>query len=509
MHSPSTRLQVLLLFAIFAFALLLRWPIADIPLERDEGEYSYIAQRWLQGEPPYKESFDQKPPGVFAAYTVFLTCIGRNPASIHWGTQLYTLGTIGMLFLLGRHLFGAQTGLLAAAFLAYALTDPSVLGNAANTETFMVLPLVGGFLAALLAVERQSWHWAFLAGVLSAAAVLCKQVAAPNVVFYGLLLVASRPRWKLTAGFILGGLVVVLLVVGYFHRAGALAEFWDCTVGHNLSYAARTPLLYYPALFLAAFSDIFLHLGPIFVLAGGGMLVPRALVPCPEELAHSRSVAWLIFSLMGVCIGGYFREHYFIQILPPVALFAARGTVALASLLPAPRLRGALAWLLAGGAIAFGLVRAPWYYLPGPAADKARELYGNNPFPESLDVGRYLAAQTAPDEPIFVFGSEPQIYFYSQRRSASRYIFAYPLMTSFADTLVRQQSVLDELRAQPPRYIVMVNLHSSFLNDNDTPTLLRDRLEDVLHQSYQLEKMPDVDTPTLTLWRRVSSFPEF
>src|SRR5438045_1698684 len=79
------RREALILLGIFAAALLLRAPIADVPLERDEGEYAYLAQRWLLGEVPYKHSFDQKPPAIFALYVVFLTLFGSSPAAIHWG----------------------------------------------------------------------------------------------------------------------------------------------------------------------------------------------------------------------------------------------------------------------------------------------------------------------------------------------------------------------------------------------------------------------------------------
>ena len=65
--------------------MLLRWPVADVPLERDEGEYAYIAQRWLRGKVPYRDAFDQKPPGVFVAYAVIETLIGASPAALHWG----------------------------------------------------------------------------------------------------------------------------------------------------------------------------------------------------------------------------------------------------------------------------------------------------------------------------------------------------------------------------------------------------------------------------------------
>src|SRR5579864_6991364 len=87
---------------VFSLALLLRWPIAAIPLERDEGEYAYIAQRWLLGEVPYRASFDQKPPAVFAAYAVILRWLGSSPSAIHWGVQIYCLGTLSLIFFLGR-----------------------------------------------------------------------------------------------------------------------------------------------------------------------------------------------------------------------------------------------------------------------------------------------------------------------------------------------------------------------------------------------------------------------
>src|SRR5437588_10988517 len=101
--APLSRPRRLLGFlAVCGVACLLRWPIADVPLERDEGEYAYIAQRWRLGELPYRDSFDQKPPGAFAAYAVFFRLFGESVAAIHWGTQLYTLGTLALIALAGR-----------------------------------------------------------------------------------------------------------------------------------------------------------------------------------------------------------------------------------------------------------------------------------------------------------------------------------------------------------------------------------------------------------------------
>src|SRR5690349_10939600 len=118
--------------AVCLLALLLRFPVARMPLERDEGEYAYIAQQWLQGALPYRDSFAQKPPGIHMMYVLIESLAGTTPAAIHWATQLYTLGTLAVLFVLGRHLSTPAAGVAAAAFAAFMTVDPSVLGNAAN-----------------------------------------------------------------------------------------------------------------------------------------------------------------------------------------------------------------------------------------------------------------------------------------------------------------------------------------------------------------------------------------
>src|SRR6516162_6729523 len=107
----STRFIIGLIGLCFV-ALLIRWPIVDMPFERDEGEYAYIAQRWFRGEVPYRDAFDQKPPGVFVAYAVIERLVGSSPAAIHWGAQFYTLGTLVLIALIGRQFANERAGLL-------------------------------------------------------------------------------------------------------------------------------------------------------------------------------------------------------------------------------------------------------------------------------------------------------------------------------------------------------------------------------------------------------------
>jgi hypothetical protein len=480
----------------------LRAPLAGIPLERDEGEYAYIAQRWLLGEVPYKGAFDQKPPAVFAAYAAILRTLGESPSAIHWGAQIYTLGTLAVLYALGRRLFSPAAGLAAAAFGAVLAADHSLLANAANTEIFMILPLAGALLATLLAVERDQARWSLLAGVLSVFGVLFKQVAATNLVFcFVWMLRSPRRRWTHAGLFSAGCALALLPTVAYFALAGAWGEFFDATVGHNLRYSGRVALAQYPGIFRITFAPILRSLWPIGVLALVGLargLAPprrrddrRRARPKEDDVAPPRRAvgvvaAWGLFAFLGVATGGYFRAHYYQQLIPAVALLAGYGAASVRLGGRDPGGGRPLAAWAAGLAIAAVLVGAPWYYLRGATEAKCRRLYGDNPFPESRDVARFIAERTAPADRVFVFGSEPQILFHARRPSASRYIFVYPLMTPFEDARARQLEVLEDLERTRPKIIVTVFVPTSFLLSTDTHTEIFKGLSGVL-ASYRVE----------------------
>jgi 4-amino-4-deoxy-L-arabinose transferase-like glycosyltransferase len=479
---PPFRTTVLGFLVVVAVAFLLRWPIADIPLERDEGEYGYVAQRWLAGEPPYRSAFDQKPPGVFAAYAVILSVFGTTPAAIHWAAQVYTLATLGLLYLTARRLFGSATGFAAALLAAYMTLDRCVLGNAANTELFMILPLTAGLLAAVRSAEDSSLAWAAVAGACGMAALMFKQVALPNVAFHGLLLLAAQRRKALLLlAYALAAAAVLAAVVGYFAAVGALRDFTDCVIRHNLAYAQQVPLAQYPAFFVATFSVIAFQWWPLMLLAVEGYRWADAT----ERPRVRLTVIWLAMSLVGVVVGGYFREHYYIQAIPPLAILAGRGAVHVGRRW-SPN-RPALPVFLALGAIAYGVLVMPKYYLADNPAEKSRLLYADAPFPESIPVGEYLARTAGLDDTIFVYGSEPQIYFYANRRAACRYIYVYPLLTPAPGVLERQQTALDEITANRPRFIVVHrDVFPFYFGERPPPLRLSEELQKLLARDYQI-----------------------
>lgn len=457
--------------ACIFLSLLLRAGLAPLPLERDEGGYAYIAQRWLLGEVPYKHSFDQKPPGIAMAYAAVLSIFGETPAAIHWGAALYGLGTLAFLILLGSGLGSSSAGLSAGLLGAFLLADRCVLGSAANTETFMILPLCGALFAVLSAMEKDSLRWSALTGALGAAACLFKQSAALNFFFcLGLLAAFPGRRRERSLALLAGGAGVVLPVLAYFTWHGALGELYDCVIGYNLRYGAKVPFAQYPARFWISFSGTLVSFWPVYMLAGIGLA---------NIMGRKRWIlcGWFLACAAGAALGGFFREHYFIQVLPPIALLAGLGAAAFKRL---------PAGMVALAVVGYGVGTSAWYYRPGPPAEKSRRLYGANPFPESVEVADFISANSGPQDEVFIFGSEPQILFYARRKTPSRYIYSYPLVTPFADTLERQREALADVERAAPRFIVTSFVTSSLLASSRAPLEIFDGLKGLLKDSYRI-----------------------
>jgi hypothetical protein len=201
-------------------------------------------------------------------------------------------------------------------------------------------------------------------------------------------------------------------------------------------------------------------------------------------------VWWWLASFLTVSVGGYYREHYFILLMPAVALLAAFGVEVLAPMLEPKRRawHGRVAAGLAIIIVAWPLILHLGYYVNRSPTMICRFLYGVNPFPESLLIANELRANSEPDDKIFVCGSEPQILFYAERASASRYIFVYPLFAAGPDAQARQRSVVEELRRQRPKFIVTVDpllIWKSYGAARDAPRDLTNYLEELTKSEYR------------------------
>jgi hypothetical protein len=70
---------------------------------------------------------------------------------------------------------------------------------------------------------------------------------------------------------------------------------------------------------------------------------------------------------------------------------------------------------------------------------------------------------TAEGDKIAVLGSEPQIYFYSNRHSATGYIYVYGLLEDQKYVFKMQKEMAEEIEKANPKYLFFVNIPTSWL----------------------------------------------
>ena len=186
----SQKTCLLLMAGIFlGVVVLVRLRLVGVPLERDEGEYAYIAQQLLQGVLPYTEAHSMKFPGIFFVYAGVLAIFGQNPVAIHLSLLLVNLATAVLLFLLGRNLLSGSAGIVAGVSFSVLTLSPTLQGIWANAEHFVLLPAVGGIL--LLRMTRDQPARFLSSGLLLGCALLIKQHATFFCLF-GMMYLGSR-----------------------------------------------------------------------------------------------------------------------------------------------------------------------------------------------------------------------------------------------------------------------------------------------------------------------------
>ena len=470
------------LLLVLLGALLIRLPLLAVPLERDEGECAYIAQ-WLgQGLVPYRDAVNAKPPGMFLLYWGAFRLFGESTVGLHLGLACYTLAMIAMLYRVGLEWRSPRVGLLAAAIAAVLMAEPTANGQAAHAEPLYHLPSVTGIWCLLralrLGVSRPSSlvprpssdvsRWWFAAGLCHGLAGLIKQVVVPQAVWVAVLAAWSgwrgggvRRAARDVVSLLLGIALPWVVAAAALWRVGALADAVYWMFGYIAEFI-HSPLTWRMGL---------RHAGERLLIAGrsDGLLWLAALVGAAGVWRRPRDgggwvFGWLAVSIVAMTPGKFFLPHYFLLPAPPLALLAAEGMSVLVD-------RVLARWSGTGGRVAaWGIVVA---LVGSPLAVHAETLrlspeamvariYPGNPFAEAETLGQYLAERTDPSETILIVGNEPEILFHARRRSSTRFVFFYPLAGWSPRSETWRQALLAEIEPARPRYVVWMNLLSSF-----------------------------------------------
>jgi len=535
------------LVAVMAFVLVIaiRIRLLSIPLERDEGEYAYAGQLMLQGIPPYKLAYNMKFPGTYAAYALVMAIFGQTIVGIRLGLLLVNAATISLIFLLGRRLISSVAGIAAAMTYAILSVSPSVFGFAAHATHFVMLPVLGGTLLLLTSVpigaarDRQTanttqqarktafakghhsspsqgahkqskrtvlWQL-FASGLLFGIGLLMKQPAVFFVLFGAIYLLAGLerfPGWphrsKIYVPILIFGIGTLLpfaITCLLLWRAGVFDKFWFWTINYARQYGSLIPLGSAPKMFAETFAPVIESGWLLWMFAGVG-----AVAGIWNKRTRAATVFLLgqfVFSFLALSAGFYFREHYFIFILPAVSLFAGVTVSVLCSLADS---RGSLVrfapLLLFCVVLSQPIFAARNFYFEISPVEASHICYGGNPFPESVRVAEYLRDHTEAGDTIAVLGSEPQIYFYSKRHSATGYIYTYALLEPQRYARQMQEEMIRQIESGRPKYLILITAPTSWLRRPESDGMIFAWATDYIDKFYEIVGLVNILSPDHT-----------
>ena len=499
------------LLAVIMLTSAVRIRLRDVPLERDEGEYAYAGQLILQGIPPYSQVYNMKMPGIYAAYALILAVFGQTCSGIHLGLLVINAVTVLLLFLLVKKFLDPLAALVAAAAFALLSLGQMVLGFTANSEHFVIFFAVGGILLLVHAVERQKWMALLGGAVLLGVAFLMKQHGAAFIIFAGLYLLFSELRrppfiWEkfVAAGilFLVGVLLPFVATCLVLKQLGVFGKFWFWTFVYAQKYVSSVPFLWGVQELARQMTAIVKSAVLIWILAGIGL---TALFWNKKTKCHRIFVGgFLLFSFLSICPGLYFREHYFILLLPAVAVLAGVGAASILDIFSRSRplfvanMMPALLFLVA--LLSAVYQQKNFFFVMSPTM-VSRFVYTLNPFPESLEIARFLRENSSENDRIAVIGSEPQICFYADRRSATGYIYTYALMENHSYARKMQEEMIGEIETASPKFLIFVNVPTSWLLRPDSEQMIFKWFQQYQQKYYQLVGIIDILGMDKTLYR--------
>ena len=418
-------LQRFLLTTVLLVSLL-RVPSLVYPRAiSDEAYYGVVANEMLHGGLPYRDAVDRKPPLLYGVFWAIFRLAGYpNWHAVHLVALLWTLATMAILYQIGRLLLGPWTGAFAALLYGLFLPYLTITNLALNGELLMNLPVVGAVYLVLRPNTRALRLDLVAAGGLAAASFLLKQPAGIVLLPLGVYCIHPAYRQRRSLAPWVGWFHATLIGLGFalvlgasgllLYREGILGEAWYWTVqNHDVPHGPLDPFFWERAAISGG--QFVLFCGPLLV---GTWLALGQSTDRWQGLRAERDtlIVFALASLIGTAASGHFFNHYYLQLLPPLALLAAPALSECWTSTGEPpgarRVRAVtLGWTAVSVLVSFSIAAYDGMVLP----------------PHQSPATEWIRAHAAPGDRLFVWGQDPYFYFESGCRPASRYFASFPL----------------------------------------------------------------------------------
>ncbi len=437
---------------IITLVVILRLPTVLPSLyNSDEGYYGIIANDTLDGGTLYRTAVDTKPPGIYYIYVAVFKVAGKNNLlAVHVLAILVVAATALVLRRIGARVgddwAGAWSGIGYAVFVhAYRPGDTLP----ANTEIFASLFLALSVLAFLRGERKAGWGWMFLSGTLVGMATLIRQ---PSAVTLGAMLAYLVYLWLIPryqslgrvlaagSGVVTGFIAVIAGLAWYYQWQGNLHDAylwaWAFAVRYvesetTFPYVLKRLVTVHLAVMLAW--GLLWYFGIRQVIETLRSFRRRRAVPTEQVLV----ILWLVLSYLAIFIGWRFPGHYHLAVLPPLSILAGSAFsrfVAEQRRSPQPRWR----WIRTGIIGAAALPAIGFLIMAFTVRTQTLDF---------LPTVQQIVKETSANDRIFVWGSTPQLYSFSGRRMATRFVSCTHLVGAYAS---RPREVRDRAESVIP-----------------------------------------------------------
>jgi hypothetical protein len=367
----------------------------------DEDYHLAAAIHIFNGQVPYRDFWYDKPP----LSAVYYLLIGGYSG---WPLRLLDAAYILLACFLAYRLAQSRiAAFLLAFFTAFYL--PAAVIPFAPDALFMVPHLAAVYFATK---RRALW-----AGVCCGVGLLINLKAVFVLPVCALWLAAELPL--LLAGFAIPLLAAALSLA----MAGAWPGFYEQVLQWGILYAHGAPV---PHPFQLSLTRVFNWLGfHAALVLGAVFFFARA------NNHRFRFALWIALSFAAVCFGNHFAPRYFLQLLPPLAIVAARGIAQTRRALPV------FAVLLLIPLARFG----PRYVTLALGRDpKWSDVAMDR---DSQHAAAIIQETAKPGDTLFVWGYRPDLYVYTRRISGSLFWDSQPLTGVPADRhLTESEAIL-------------------------------------------------------------------
>lgn len=427
----------------------------------DEGIYQTLGLGINAGRLLYRDIFDNKPPLLYLIYSV----VSSDQFLIRLLSLLFGLFALLAFYLLCKKILNTQNNrpaFISTFVFAVLFGLPLLEGNIANAENFMLLPniIAAIFVWKALDTTNRKSYMLLMGGFILGISFLFKIIALFDFAAFSAFIVFVNysgsflsifrkdnlvREIKNLLPFLIGFLTPIILTSLYFLINNAFPSFLQAVLFNNIGYV---------------------NYGNKFIIPQGLLIFKLILLSAfclflfSKRKAYGNaftfSALWIGFSLFNAYFSQRPYTHYVLVLLPSfcllVGLFLVKRNFS--------KTAGALivtSLILIIISFTFFL-RTIFYYqnfvlfIAGAKTVSSYQSFFDGNTPRDYELASFLNAKLKPNENVFIWGNNAQIYKLTNKLPPGKYTVAYHIL-NYKDGFDNTEKMLN---VQKPRFIVIM-----------------------------------------------------